>query len=206
MAPDSNFPSSNTNSQPLDISLQEVERQLLEEAQELLNHNSSSGRLLYAFVRRNLRVFHLNDYFSEAAILNEALIRAVLVTRKGTVIRELPPWLRSTSYNIIREKNRFRQRFVSLEAQIDLVEEVGFQPEEIEEDLRYIQAAFEMLEPKDQRLLTLKVVEGRSWQEIHAIFKSEGRCNCSIAALRKQKERALVRLRKKFHALSPPEF
>lgn len=206
MAPDSNFPSSNINSQPLDLTLQEVEKQLLEEAQELLNQNSSSGRLLYAFVRRNLHVFHLNDYFSEAAILNEALIRAVLATRKGTIIRELTAWLRSACYNIIREKSRFRQKFVSLEAQIDLVEQVEFQPEAIEEDFRYIQAAFEMLEPRDQRLLTLKIIEGRSWEEIHAILKDEEQCNCSIAALRKQKERALVRLRKKFHALNPTEF
>jgi RNA polymerase sigma factor (sigma-70 family) len=213
MTQDFSCPSPNTNFQLnyalyqlLNYALYEVEQLLLEEARELLNHNSSSGRLIYAFVRRNLHVFHLNDYFSEAAILNEALIRAVEATRKGTIIRELPAWLRSASYNIIREKSRFRQKFVSLESQPSLLEQVELEPEDIEDDLRYIQAAFGMLEPKDRRLLTLKVVEGRSWQEIYQILKEEGQRDCSIATLRKQKERALVRLRKQFHALHPPEF
>lgn len=206
MAPDLNFPSSNINAQPLDILVREGEQQLLEEAKELLNCNSSSGRLLYAFVRRNLRVFHLNDYFSEAAILNEALIRAVTVIRKGVTIRDLAAWLRTTSYNIIREKSRFQKKFVSLEAHPSLGEQLEIEAEEIEEDFRFIQAAFELLEPKDQRLLTLKVIEGKSWQEIYQILAAEGQSNCSIAALRKQKERALIRLRKNLHKLNPPEF
>lgn len=206
MAPDYNSSSSNTDSHARDNTNYDVSdllKQLLEEAGELLGSNSSSGRILYAFVRRNLSVFHLNDDFSEAAILNEALIRAVSAALRGTVIRDLSAWLRTTAYNIIREKARDRRKFVSLETQSEQVEQIQCQPEDIEEDLSFIQAAFGLLDPRDQRLLSLKIVQGLSWQEIHDIFNAEGYGHCSIATLRKQKERALVRLRKKFHALKP---
>lgn len=202
----SNSSASQINSQPTDDSAQAMEKQLLEEAQELLCYNTSSGRLLYAFVRRNLRAFHLQDYFSEAAILNEALLRAVSSVRKGKTIRDLSAWLRSTAYNIIREKHRFGKKFVPLDHQLDFVEQVELHPEEVEAELTYMQVAFGMLDAKDQQLLTLKIVEGRSWEEIHAILVAEGQRDCRIATLRKQKERALVRLRKKFHAINPPKF
>lgn len=207
MAPDYNSSSSNTNSQSCDNFAHDTEseaiKQLLDEAKGLLCSSSSSGRLLYAFVRRNLCVFHLNGDFCEAAILNEALIRAVTATRKGIIIQELPAWLRGAAYNIIREKSRDRKKLVPLESETDRLEQIVFEPEDIEEDLRFIAVAFGMLEARDQRLLTLKLVDGLSWQEIHEILSAEGQHNCSIPALRKQKERALIRLRKKFHALKP---
>lgn len=206
MAPDYNSSSSNTNFQSCDNAHDppsEAIKQLFDEARGLLCSNSSSGRLLYAFVRRNLGAFHLEGDFCEAAILNEALMRAVTATRRGIVIQDLPPWLRATAYNIIREKSRDRKKLVSLESEVDRVEQIEFQAEDIEEELSFIQAAFGMLDARDQQLLTLKVVQGLSWQKIHDIFSAEGQRNCSIQALRKQKERALIRLRKKFHALKP---
>lgn len=202
MAPDYDPSSSNINSTQ-DLSLSLAIEQLLDEARELLGSNSSSGRLLYAFVRRNLYRFHLNGDFCEAAILNEALIRAVTATRRGIVIQELSAWLRRAAYNIIREKSRDRKRLVSLDSEPERVEQVVCQAEEIEDDLSFIQAAFGLLEPRDQRILMLKIVQGLSWQEIHNILSIEGQPDCSIPALRKQKERALIRLRKKFHSLKP---
>jgi len=205
MAPDYNSSSFNTNSQFCDNANDPSSfiKQLLDEARELLGNNNSSGRLLYAFVRRNLHAFHLEGDFCEAAILNEALLRAVSATRRGVIIQHLPAWLRTASYNILREKIRDRRRFVSLES--EQVDQIEYQSEGIEEDLSFIQVAFGMLDPKDQRLLTLKIVQGLSWQEIHDVYTTEGQHKCSIPLLRKQKERALIRLRKQFHA-SKSEF
>jgi hypothetical protein len=55
----------------------------------------------------------------------------------------------------------------------------------------------------DQRLLNLKIVEGRAWSEIRVILREEGYGDYKEFNLRKRKERALIRLRKKYHALKP---
>lgn len=173
---------------------------------DLQNPRSSSGRVMYVFVRRNLRAFHLSETYRESFVLNEAYIRGIKLISEGTVIRTVPAWLRSTSYNIIRELSRELQKSVPLEEHTLTVEQPWVPLEELEDDLATVRMALSLLDPQDARLLNLKIGEGRSWKEIRDILRLEGWEDLTEEVLRKRKERALIKLRKKYHTLKPPEF
>lgn len=172
---------------------------------ELQNPKTSSGRLLFVFVRRELRNFHIEKLYREAYILNEAYIRGVQQIATGTVILNVSAWLRAVCYRIIRELHREYKKSSSLDK--DVPEDYpAISPVDLEDDLATLRIAFQTLPPFDQRLLTLKIVGERSFQEIREILRVEGFGDFSQATLRKRKERSLARLRKKYHAIKPPEF
>jgi hypothetical protein len=170
-----------------------------EEFLELLRPQSSSGRLLFAFIARNLRAFHLQSFYNEAYILNESYIRGAILLHDGGEIRILPAWLNKTCYNIIRELQREQTRTQTLDDYMLETQISPIAPESLEVELMLLSKAFEHLELKDQRLLNLKIIHGFSWKKIHEIFKEEGIGNFTEQALRKRKERALIRLRKQYH-------
>jgi DNA-directed RNA polymerase specialized sigma24 family protein len=173
---------------------------------ELQDSHSSSGRLMYVLVRRSLWQFHLQGIYSEACILNEAYIRGCELIGRGEVIRNSGAWLKQTAYNIVREWSRYERKSVPLEEHL-LADLQDFRsPEVLKDDLMTLRLAFQMLDAKDQQLLNLKICEGLSWKEIQERLQLQGQGHLTEALLRKRKERALTRLRKKFHALKPPEF
>jgi DNA-directed RNA polymerase specialized sigma24 family protein len=173
---------------------------------ELLDSGSSSGRLMFAFVRRELRNFHLDRLYREAFVLNTAYIRGVERIATGEIIQNPSAWLRGTTYRIIRELRREQQKTCPLEEDIPEAQPSTISLEDVKDDFATLRMAFQMLPPQDQRLLHLKIVEERSWREIREILKLEGRGDHTEVTLRKRKERALIRLRKKYHAIKPPEF
>lgn len=177
--------------------------QFLTDFAELLNPNSSSGRLMFAFTRRTLRAFSLECSYREAYVLNEAFLRGLRQIREGYIILNPQAWLRSTSYNIIRELKREQQKLVPFQDYMLEGKELDVPSADLEDDLATLRLALQMLDPSDQRLLNLKIVEGLSWKQIRDVLRQEGFGDHDEAKLRKRKERALIRLRKKFHALKP---
>lgn len=173
---------------------------------EFQHRDSSSGRLLFAFVKRTLRQFQLEDSYPEAYVLNESFIRGIQRIREGEIIRNSAPWLRKTSYNVIRELKRDQQKTVSFEDYMLEDQTPAVPSEDLEDDLITVRLAFQMLDVEDQNILNLRIVKGLSWSEIQAIFKRDKGEDHPESRLRKRKERALIRLRKKFHALKPPVF
>jgi DNA-directed RNA polymerase specialized sigma24 family protein len=171
---------------------------------ELLNPNSSTGRLMFAFVRRNLQAFRLDQSYKEAHILNEAFVRGLKRIHSGEIIRNPQAWLRKTAYFIIRELKREQQKVVPFEDYMLDERQVDVSSEDLEDDLATMQLALQMLKPSDQKLLNLKIVQGLSWSRIRDILIQEGDGNYDESTLRKRKERALICLRKKYHALKPP--
>jgi DNA-directed RNA polymerase specialized sigma24 family protein len=187
--------------------IQENQVQFTTDFLELQNPNGSSGRLMYAFVRRTLRQFCLQHNYREAYILNEAYLRGLRQIQRGQLIRNSPAWLRKTSYNIIRELKRDQQKAVALQDQMLEMQSTpvssNVSADDLEDDLATLRLAFQLLSKSDQKLLNLKIVEGHSWNEIRAILAQQGYGDHDETKLRKRKERALIRLRKKFHALKP---
>jgi DNA-directed RNA polymerase specialized sigma24 family protein len=171
---------------------------------ELQDSRSSSGRVMYVFVRSRLRSFGLANAYKEAYILNEAYIRGTRLIDQGNVIHNPTAWLRQTAYNIIRELRRDQKKLAPLE-ETSLPEVADTVSEQLEDDLNTLRMAFQMLTAKDQTLLNLKIVDGLSWRQVRETLKASGYGDCAEAVLRKRKERALTRLRKKFHALKPPD-
>lgn len=170
---------------------------------ELQKQDSSTGRLMYVFLRRTLGNFHLQGSYNEAYVLNEAYIRGIKCIEKGEQIFHPSAWLRKTAYNIIRELHRDHQKCTKLDETIAESLSTFSVAEELTTNLIILRLAFQMLDPKDQRLLNLKIVEGLAWKNISEILRRYGERDCSEAGLRKRKERALIRLRKKFHMLKP---
>jgi DNA-directed RNA polymerase specialized sigma24 family protein len=181
----------------------EARRKFEDDFLELQTASSSSGRLMYVFVRRSLWQFHLAGNYSEACVLNEAYIRGCEAIARGETIRSTGAWLRATVYNIIREYSRYHQKMEALE-EPKLQDMVFPMPSEaMEDDLATLRLAFQMLSAKDQQLLNLKIAEGLSWKEVQEAIKLQGGGTYSEVSLRKRKERALIKLRKKFHSLKP---
>lgn len=173
------------------------------EVLELLRSRNSSGRLTFVFVKRELRNFHLDNLYQEAWVLNEAYIRGVKRIATGEVIRNPTAWLKGTAYHIIRELSREHQKLAPLKEDIPDAPQSTISSVDLEDDFTTLRMAFQLLSPQDQRLLNLKIVENRSWKEIRNILRIEGVGDFPETALRKRKERALIRLRKKYHAIKP---
>jgi DNA-directed RNA polymerase specialized sigma24 family protein len=138
--------------------------------------------------------------------LNEAYIRGCQLIDRGETIRNSSAWLRQTAYNIIREWSRYERKTIPLEEHLLENLQGAVAAEVIEDDLSTLRLALQMLSAKDQQLLNLKIGEGFSWKQIQEAWQLQGYGNLTEASLRKRKERALIKLRKKFHALKPPDF
>jgi DNA-directed RNA polymerase specialized sigma24 family protein len=120
-------------------------------------------------------------------------------------IRNPPAWLRGTIRHIIRELSRSHKKHDSSIGDIADYE-IAAEPspsleEDLHEDLSILQRMLLDLPFLDQRLLTLKVVEELSWREIRTVLRLEGHGDLPEQILRKRKERALIKLRKKYHAV-----
>jgi hypothetical protein len=176
-----------------------------EEFSKYLCPRSSSGRLLFAFIARTLWAFHLHKLYSEAHILNEVYIRGAKSINNGTVIHNLLPWIKQTSYFYIRELKREQQKTEPFEDYMSDTLTNPIAPDVIEGDLALLGEAFKQLDRKDQQLLNLKIAQGFSWRQIQETFVAEGTGHFTEQSLRKRKERALIRLRKRFHQLKSTE-
>ncbi len=172
---------------------------------DLQDPRNSSGRLIYVFIRRSLFAFHLRGSYTEACILNEAYVRGIRLIDQGQIIRNPAAWLRQTGYNIIRELHRDRARMCPFEEYLAELLPLPEVLERTQDDIATLRLAFQMLDSKDQDLLNLKIVQELSWKEIREALRLKGIGDCAEDVLRKRKERALIRLRKKFHSLKPPE-
>jgi RNA polymerase sigma factor (sigma-70 family) len=171
---------------------------------ELLNPEHPSAVSLAYFIRRTLRQFHLTS-IAESDVLTEVFLRAYnLIVLGGDVIIRYPgAWVRRTAFNYIRELSRDHQRISSLE--FDLPDQESFHLIDqliLQADITLLKRALQELDPDEQRLLMLKMVDELSWAEIRILLAGEGK-TVSEDALRKQKERALKHLRQVYHALRP---
>lgn len=173
---------------------------------ELLNPESSDGRLIFAFFRARLKQFHLERVHSEASVLNEVYLRAIDKIQEGAVIRIPHAWIRATGYNYIRELSRQQQKSIQQE---DYHLEIHHEEEKqilnlmaLEEELAaeqsLIRKAFEMLTDVERQLLHLKIVEGLSWKAIQQQYEFK---ESNLATLRKRKQRVLKKLHHFYHTL-----
>jgi RNA polymerase sigma factor (sigma-70 family) len=171
---------------------------------ELVNPNNPSAVSLGYFIRRTLRQFRVTS-IAEFDVLVEVLLRAhkLIVLGGGVVIRHPNAWVRRTAFNYIRELSRGQKKVDPLE--FDIPDGKASSPIDqliLQADIAILQRALRELDPAEQRLLTLKMIDELSWAEIRMILAGEGK-TVSEEALRKQKERALKHLRQIYHALRP---
>ncbi|MBV6621382.1 MAG: sigma-70 family RNA polymerase sigma factor [Rivularia sp. (in: Bacteria)] len=175
------------------------------EFETLLFPGSSSAHSMLGFILRSLAQFNLSRSFTVTEILIEAYVRGVKQIEKGEYIENPIPWIRSTSYNIIREYSRQRNRICQLEEErIEPPTDCSLLDfKDVNEDLERVLLAFEKLDEEEKEILKLKIIEKLKWKEIIQVLEERGiRCK-NEAALRKRKERALKHLREIYHSLYP---
>lgn len=187
-------------------------RQFNRDVQHLLQMNTPRGRSLRGFIHQSLRQFGLAGYCCEFDVLTEAYLRGVRYTLRGNQIVQSHAWLRSTAYNIIREWKRERARYCAVAFEELLDQGVGAYYDDsgpwdmgwqwdmfwAEAEIQRVVQAFHALDEGDRTLLHWKVVEMLSWQLIHARLAAQGE-RVSLPTLRKRGQRALERLRQKYH-------
>lgn len=177
--------------------------------QNLLDPESASGLSFLAFIRWGLKQFRLDSFYSADDVLSEVYTRAYrLIHDEHIEIINLPAWAKRVAFNIIREWSRRERRFEALDAlDREVTDEsvhLSVDSSAVAKEIRTLLQAWQELDPDEQKLLQLKIVEELPWQEISSRYALENK-TISESALRKKKERALKHLRKIYHSLHPLE-
>jgi RNA polymerase sigma factor (sigma-70 family) len=161
----------------------------------------SDGAILYASIRRLLRNSSLSQ-FSENDVINEAYIRGVKAIKNGKKIPNVPAWIRVTSRYIVSEwRRKYNREILGLDESFLSDSNQPVLEEELREGTALINLAFSRLNPLEQRLLQLKVIEGLAWKRVQKIIFQEGLGEFSESALRQRKRRALKELRTQYHCI-----
>lgn len=183
----------------------ESERQRFDsEVRSILQVGSSDSYSLFSFIRRIITQFHLQGVVDVADIVNESYLRGIKLVGNGKRIHRPLAWLRSTSYNIVRELSR--EWDARRQVSPDFIEEVIVQDSpmteiECEEHLKLVWDAFEKLSRQDQEILRLRMIENLSWQEVGDYLANKGETNTHGNTLRSQGHRATKHLREQYHQL-----
>ena len=168
----------------------------------LLSRQNASSRSVTAYLH-NLKVRYRLG-IDEFDLLHLAYERVVeLIERdKVTYATHLTAYLKKVAFNIAREKQRQNPSYYPLNEEIC----PALEPDKINEELELVAKAMEQLEEKDRYLLTLKIVEQMSWDEIHQLWcQVYPDKKLSKSSLRKRKQRALTKLRHIYHGKNYPQ-
>lgn len=187
------------------------------EIESLLKQQNPRARSLNYFIKRQLWQFNLDGIYTEVDILNEAYIRGVsLIVKSGTGINNPLAWLRTTTWNIVRELSRSHQRYQAV-AYDELLEshksrlEIGSMQSEdslisdevVERNIQAVFSALHELKPRERIIVELKAMQGLSWKEVGQHLIELGEEEQTETALRKRGQRAMEQLRKLYHHKIP---
>ncbi len=191
-------------------------RQFNVEIQSLLKRQNPRARSLYCFIKRTLKQFHLDGIYTEFDIFNQAYLRGVELTKSGTAINSPKAWMRTTTFNVIRELSRKHRRYQSVEydelAEADQakweiaamqLEDSLVSDEHIEADLQAVLLALQELALKDRLIIELKSLQDLSWKEVKQRLITLGEPVQTETALRKRGQRAMERFRQLYHQKRP---
>ncbi|MEL6250010.1 MAG: hypothetical protein AAFY78_19040 [Cyanobacteria bacterium J06648_16] len=180
---------------------------------EILGTGNSYAYSAIATVRRHLHTFHLTHFFEPNEILFEAYLRGKAVQRRGELIRNPHAWLKSTAFNIVREKSRkVRQRVVVSydENEYRVGTETGCMLDRLDLDhqIKLLYKALREFEKENAdtaQLLIWRTIDRLSWEEIQAKLRAttDGEIP-NGATLRQRVARGKKRVRHILHSLGLP--
>ncbi|NEQ14159.1 MAG: sigma-70 family RNA polymerase sigma factor, partial [Moorea sp. SIO3E2] len=175
-------------------------------SQKFLKTNESrSYAALFNGINKKLRQFNLPDV-QIYEVINETYVRGIKRLDSGQDIKNPRAWIRATSFNVIREMSRKRKKEQLwdsnlIEHQIALEDSHSLSSANSEdENLKLLELALQKLEPKDNKLIVLRHIEGLSWQQVVSHLASNGEV-VTEASARQRGKRALKRLRNIFFEL-----
>lgn len=176
------------------------------EIQALLQSKNSDAYSILTYIQRCLKQFNLSQLYQPNDILHETYLRGINCINSGKKIENCLAWIRGTAFNIIREFNREAQKSHLVEPnsiwqEVALESAQGYVMEsELDEDLKAILMALEVMNPENFKILRLKYVEDMSWKEISRLLVAEGEELQTEETLRKRASRTKKKLRQIFHS------
>jgi len=181
----------------------------------LLSSGDSDTYHILPFIKRVLKQFQLYSYYEERDIFLEAYARAVKKIEAGGVIDKIPAWFKTTSYNIIRELNKDKNRQQSLITRLansgQIIGDNVYQiPEHIiDSNVKLLTKSLKELNSKDRIVLKLRIIYNLSWKEIGDYLVERGQevdNNPKLEQrLRQRGNRAMKRLRRIYHSYRTEE-
>lgn len=165
--------------------------------EDLFAANNPDARIIIAYIQKVLYQYGLWKAYDPKDILIEVYARGVKRVDAGETIRIPIAWIKRTAMNIIREFRREAEKigYYNLDQELhwndDLLLYITFQY-----DLKAMKQAFERLEPDEQQLLNLRVVNRLSWKAVSQGLVTAGEPEFKLEALRQRGFRVLRKLRK----------
>lgn len=165
--------------------------------QALFDDKNPDALSFCASVHRLLLQFRLSDTYEAREIIAEAYTRGIRKIEEGVVIDVPLAWLRRTCLNVIREFKKEQERSASPK-----FDQFPWVPGDLEisrlvvqEDLYTIQVAMQQLSPEEQLLLSKRVFQRLSWQEIGETLCNKDGSSLKAGTARQRGSRALKKLR-----------
>lgn len=185
-----------------DIKQTENRKQFNHAIQELFDSDSPESLTFCASVARTLRQYRLSGTYEPKEIIAEAYARGVLKIEQGEIIQIPLAWLRRTCLNVIRDLQRKQTKSDKPKLDSDAYSPGGVAIEQLiwQEDLTAIRAAFEQLNPEEQKILHARIFQGLSWQEIgesEQFFNQDG-LPLKPGTARQRGARAIQKLRERY--------
>lgn len=180
------------NAEGLSCKLSDRWRQQLDQlVSEVLNDQHDQLFQILPFIEWKLRSFGLQHKYEARDIFLEAYERAVKLLDREETIQRLPAWLKSTSFNIIREYARKAGRFKMTamdQQQFANLPELEMTDDMLETKVTWLLSELAQMRADDRAILELRM-QGWSYEEI---VRQRGG---TATALRQRVSRLLRQLR-----------
>lgn len=187
----------------LDLS-QSKNRQKFDKAVQALFDGTNPDSLSFcASVTRTLRQFRLSGTYEAKDVISEAYTRGVKQIKSGKLIDVPLAWLRGACHNVISELKRKQQKLDALKFDREdcTDKDEALSAIILQEDLWALQLAIEQLRPEERQLLSIRICEGLSWQEIGESMSSPDDLPLAPGTARQRGSRVLKKLRKHYHSI-----
>jgi DNA-directed RNA polymerase specialized sigma24 family protein len=169
----------------------------------LLISKSSEASSVFPFIRSKLHQFDLWPQYDETAILQEVFVRTIVKIYEGRTITNPSAWTCSVAYRYIRELSRGQTRYTytSDEYLESLTASDNTNREILTDQMLRVRDAFKRLSTEERLILSLKVIQNKTWAEIQFLLREKGYGDYKLNTLRQRKKRILEKLRGIFHEL-----
>lgn len=171
----------------------------------ILENNSPYAYSFITFVKKRINQFNLGSRLEVGDVISMAYDRAREAIANGTKIDNILAWLKSTSYNIIREQSRHTQKEKPTDPQQHILVNIASitashnieKPHKNITQLRLSLQTLKAERPNDFQLILLYYFDRKSYKEI-SCEQLLGE-KLTPPALRKRMSRALKLLREIYH-------
>lgn len=167
----------------LSVSVKEQIKQLDNLVSNILVSNISENKEIKGilpFIKRTLEQFQLDHDYDQYDVFLESYKRTKVAIIRGKFISNMPVWLKRTSYNIVREWRKDKNRQEKIVQYLLNGNDTVYLDEDklvdyaVGRNLEILINEVKALERKDYSILYLRIIKEYSWKEIgEYLFENE---------------------------------